>query len=445
MLKSYFKLALKVLSRKKFFTFISLFGISFTLMILMLVTAFLDNELGSHAPLTGNDRMVFIERAKGEFIEPDTTAIVDSIMVGGQMKYDTLYEYGEHSSATTRGNISFPFIDKNLRDLPGAERQAIFLEDVTFNEFRNNKKFAVNGMATNAEYWQVFDFEFIAGRPYGETDVRNGTLAAVLTDKSARFFFGTTQGVVGQDLEMNKRIYEVVGLVKMPDTNNDAIAADMFFPYTNLPPFALGEPDAVFGRFSTVILAESAGAKDLIIKEVNRIAADNSLDTQDRFNRLTLEPVTFFETYAHSLLRRETQAESKQYFLTALILLLSLFVLLPTLNLININVSRILERASEIGVRKSFGADTRTILFQFVFENVILTLIGGIIGFLLALGLIYLINTSDWLNGIQLNFNPSVAFWSFVICLFFGVISGFIPAYKTAKMQIVSALKSNAK
>ena len=50
-----------------------------------------------------------------------------------------------------------------------------------------------------------------------------------------------------------------------------------------------------------------------------------------------------------------------------------MFVLLPTVNLVNINVSRILERASEIGVRKAFGASRRTLVAQFVVENVILT------------------------------------------------------------------------
>ena len=44
-------------------------------------------------------------------------------------------------------------------------------------------------------------------------------------------------------------------------------------------------------------------------------------------------------------------------------------MLLPTVNLVNINLSRILERASEIGVRKAFGASSRTLVGQFVVEN----------------------------------------------------------------------------
>ena len=54
-----------------------------------------------------------------------------------------------------------------------------------------------------------------------------------------------------------------------------------------------------------------------------------------------------------------------------------LFMLLPVVSLVNINTTRILERASEIGVRKAFGGSSLTLVGQFVVENVILTLLGG--------------------------------------------------------------------
>ena len=53
---------------------------------------------------------------------------------------------------------------------------------------------------------------------------------------------------------------------------------------------------------------------------------------------------------------------------------------LPAINLINLNLSRILERASEIGVRRAFGARRGTLLGQFLVENIVLTFVGGILG-----------------------------------------------------------------
>ena len=60
MIKSYLKLAWKVLLRRKFFTFISLFGIAFTLVVLLLVTALLDHVVGAYPPETNHGRTVGI-------------------------------------------------------------------------------------------------------------------------------------------------------------------------------------------------------------------------------------------------------------------------------------------------------------------------------------------------------------------------------------------------
>jgi putative ABC transport system permease protein len=68
-----------------------------------------------------------------------------------------------------------------------------------------------------------------------------------------------------------------------------------------------------------------------------------------------------------------------------LLQLFALFVmLLPTLNLVNVNITRIMERSSEIGVRKAFGASSRTLVYQFIVENLILTFLGGFIGMVLS-------------------------------------------------------------
>src|SRR6201986_3577300 len=72
-----------------------------------------------------------------------------------------------------------------------------------------------------------------------------------------------------------------------------------------------------------------------------------------------------------------------------------LFMLLPTLNLVNINITRIMERSSEIGVRKAFGASSKTLVYQFLVENVILTLLGGLIGIILSFIVIEVINSAD--------------------------------------------------
>ncbi|MEL7534292.1 MAG: FtsX-like permease family protein, partial [Bacteroidota bacterium] len=69
---------------------------------------------------------------------------------------------------------------------------------------------------------------------------------------------------------------------------------------------------------------------------------------------------------------------------------------------------------------------------------------GGTIGCLLAIGLIYLINESRILIDIVLRFNPSVFVYGLIVCLFFGVLSGLLPALRMSRLHIITALKENA-
>lgn len=102
-----------------------------------------------------------------------------------------------------------------------------------------------------------------------------------------------------------------------------------------------------------------------------------------------------------------------------------------------------MDRSSEIGVRKAFGATQSQILTQFVFENIVQTLIGGSIGFLFAFGAMHFINQSKILGTIVLKIDFSFFIYSLLICLLFGVLSGLLPALKMSKLQIVNALKTN--
>src|SRR6185295_18659181 len=103
---------------------------------------------------------------------------------------------------------------------------------------------------------------------------------------------------------------------------------------------------------------------------------------------------TFFETISRFLFSPRL-GESHPGRLWALILGGGLlFMLLPAINLVNINLSRILERSSEIGVRKAFGATSGTLVGQFVVENVFLTLLGGLLGWILCAAALAVLNGS---------------------------------------------------
>lgn len=118
-----------------------------------------------------------------------------------------------------------------------------------------------------------------------------------------------------------------------------------------------------------------------------------------------------------------------------------LFMLLPAVNLINLNTSRIMERASEIGVRKAFGATSSNLTTQFLVENILLTLIGGAIGLLLAYIVIQILNNSGFIPNAQFAVNFTVFLAGIGFCLLFGLLSGVLPALRMSKMRIVNAIK----
>jgi putative ABC transport system permease protein len=124
--------------------------------------------------------------------------------------------------------------------------------------------------------------------------------------------------------------------------------------------------------------------------------------------------------------------------------LMLLFMALPALNLINLNVGRIMERSSEIGVRKAFGATSRQLVAQLVLENVLLCLIGGAIGLVLAAGVLWWLENSGLIPYLQVHLNLAVFGYGLLITLVFGVLSGVIPAWKMSRLDPVHALKGIA-
>ncbi len=442
MIKNYFKLAIKVLGRRKFFTFISLFGISFTLTILMVITAFLETELGTQAPLTEKERMLFLPHVSLKRNVMDTIPSVDSTMLDGTVAYDTTYTYSERTESNSTSSPSYPFLDKYMRDLPHVEKYSFYSPDYLYDLFLNSNKLTLSAIKTDAAYWEIFDFEFIEGQPYRNQQVENQEQVVIITTKTRDAYFGENQPAMGKEMILDGKHFTVTGIIKTPNNYRGNVIADAFMPYTTDTKRMLLDNE-YRGGFEAVFLTGSERERELLRAELDHKATLIPLPDPENFNILELPAISDLERYAVRVYYQDDPEDSVTILGWVLVILLALFVLLPTLNLVNLNISRILERSSEIGVRKSFGASSRDILFQFIFENIVLTLIGGIIGFAFALLLIYLINDSEVLVHTTLTFNPKVFFWSLLICLLFGILSGLIPAFRMSRLSIINALKQN--
>ena len=438
---NYAKLAIKVLGRNKFFTFVSLFGISFTLMILMVIVSFLDTEFGNHKPMSERDKMVFLDRSVMRLTIPDTIYEIDSSRIEGLMVYDSTMQIQDRTVSNSMSSAGYALLDRHLRDVSGVEDYTFLKNGTQYDIFLNNNQISLDVIFTDAGFWRIMDYEFLEGAGYQRNEVEYQQPVAVITDELCNLYFGTAKEVVGRNIEIDATNFKVIGVIRKPTMSVDFVSSDVYLPMTHAEPQELND-DSFFGEFVAIFQASTPANRKLIQDDILHKCTTIPIPDPENFNTLELRGKTFEDMYANFILQndKEPQKSTKTLFLILCGLLL-FFVLIPTLNLVNLNLSRILERSDEIGVRKSFGATSQNILFQFIFENVIMTLIGGLIGLAMALLLMQLLNSSQVIEPIVLTFNFKIFMFSVLVWILFGLISGVLPAYRISKLQIVKALK----
>jgi putative ABC transport system permease protein len=415
MLINYIKIAWKVLLRHPFYTFITLFGISLTLTVLMVLTSFLDHLFGGHYPETQRDRSLYIM----QMVQRDSA------------------QTGRNS-----GPMSFRFLTDFAKTLKTPERVAICTMFNTSNAYVGSQKIKLNTKFTDADFWRVMAFEFLEGKPYNEQNIANGEHVAVINDDlKKQYFDDADESVVGKTIDIENINYKVIGVVKGSPATRPFSYADVYFPYT--APKSNYQQGGMRGGFVSIILAKQKADFAAIQEEFqNRVSRIPLPGMQGGFKYTTLEvaPEPYVETFIGPIL--DGGPGLKAVFFGIIFFVLFMLMGLPAINLVNVNVSRIMERASEIGIRKAFGAPVRTLVWQFLVENIFITLIGGAIALLLTLVVIYFINSSGWIAYADLTINLSVFVISLLVCLVFGFLSGVLPALRMSKLTIAEALKA---
>jgi len=262
---NYLKLAIRVLGRKKFFTAITLFGISFTLAILMLIVSVLETEVGKTKPITDKDKMVIASslQLKKQFY--DTLYVYDTIMVSGDMTIDTSFTTQEAGTNNSNNQYAFWFLEKYLDNVPNAEKHSFFSANNSYNAYVNNSKVEIDAIYADAGFWDVFDFDFLEGFGFGASSVEQGELVAVITTDLADRYFGRKSDVIGEEITMDGKTFKITGLVKPPGVS--LLSAGIVVPHTLLPQVGRNNEDG-FGGFMGVFVGANPDAVDLIKDDI---------------------------------------------------------------------------------------------------------------------------------------------------------------------------------
>ncbi len=443
MLKNYFKVALNVLKRNKFYTFISLFGISFTLMVLMLSIAFFQNELGSNKPLSKKNRTIFVPVMGMKAWQKEVTKEIDTSYVDGIAVYDTTITEKPiigHSTSSSNSTLGLDFVKEHILPMKSTEMISMYSAGGILDVYPNNQKLQLKTIYTDANYWKIFDFEFIEGQPLSSASVENQAREIVIAEDAAEKYFGKHSQYLGKELKWGNQFFKVTGVIKPVNTSARGVNSDIYMPYTHLPKQALNYRWG-FGGMQVALLASSPKQLDQVIAELRHIERTAPIP-EGRYDARFLYEKNLEDLYAWGITAFQEDRGGRT-FMSIILGALGLFLLIPTLNLINLNVTRIMERSSEIGVRKAFGARTQNLMFQFLFENIIITLIGGVLGLVLTYIVMYWLNSNAVFEDTHLAFNTTIFLLSLLITLVFGICSGLIPAWRMARTQVAQAIKRN--
>ena len=412
MLQNYIKITLKVLGRNRFYTFVSLFGIVFTLLIVLALSAFMDHLLAPHYPDVNRGRCLYV--GKIDCSDPE-------------------------KQAHRMGPPSFHFLEKYVLTLETPEMIGIASLPSFANAYVGNRRLKLNLKFTNPEFWGITAFDFLEGRPFNEENIRNGDYVAVINERTRDNYFGEGFPAVGQSIVVENVAYRVIGVVRDVPITRIMVSGDVYLPYTVGKSQARGE--GLVGNYIGILLADSPAALPRIREEYQHSLSKIELPMEEDgfvFSSLESEAETYLEYFLNLGL---IDVGSKGVFYSILGIFVLLFMLLPAINLVNLNISRIMERSSEIGVRKAFGASSGKLVVQFLIENIFITLLGGLAAILLAAIVLKIFNQSGLIPGADLAINLPVALIGLGACLLFGVLSGVIPAYRMSRIHVVDALR----
>jgi putative ABC transport system permease protein len=415
MISNYLKIAWKVLLRHPFYTFVTLFGISLTLTVLIVLTSFINHLTGPNYPEHKRDRTLYLQKI-------------------------TLQD--EQQQSANIGPASFEFMQQYVTTLKTPEKVAIATFMDFANAYVNGKRIEVKIKHTNAEFWEVAEFNFLEGKPFDGRSIAGSENVAVISDHLKRQYFGSdSEAVTGQFIEVDNRKYRVIGVVQGVPVTRPFTTGDMYIPYS--ASHKDGRSKGFMGGYVAMVLARDQADFPAIQSELTGVIGripTPQMSGGFKFYHIKAGAYPYLDAMLATFPVFGTEASGVFY--TVIAIFMVLFMSLPAINLVNLNVSRMMERASEIGVRKAFGAPVRTLIGQFVIENLFITAIGGTIALVLSGIIVSLINRSGWIVKADLTINLAVFAASVLICLVFGILSGLLPALRMARVSIAQALKN---
>ena len=404
MIKNYFKIAWRSLSKQKGFSFINIFGLAIGMACSLLIFLFVKDE-------TSYDRFHHdasqIYRVVKDFVNDDGSRLPD---------------------ATTPPALA-PAMQKDIPEVAITTRVfpgwgANFLIKYGDKEISEDKLYRVD-----SSFFDVFTFPFVQGNA---KDAFKEVQSIVLTESSAKRYFGN-DNPLGKTLQIDRLgNLMVTGVVK--DVPN---ASHFHFDFLISTRKFGGNIDADWGFYNFYTYAKLKPNSDItaFTKKVQDVYKRN---TTDGTNIFYVQPLT--DIHLTSNLKWELEPNSDKLYVYVFTIIGIFILLIAGINYVNLTTAKASVRAKEIGVRKVTGALRSSLITQFLVESVITCLLAAVLAVIFAQLLLPVVNALT-LKQLTVIGNPGVLGYMLVGVLLLGMIAGFFPAIYLSSFKPIAVLK----
>ena len=276
------------------------------------------------------------------------------------------------------------------------------------------------------EYIDIRQWTIDEGECFTEEDIKKASKVCLIGATVVKELFGTTDPI-GKTIRFKSIPMRVIGVLKSKGYNNWGMDQDnvIIAPYTTVM-----KRIAAQTWFSSIVCsAITEELSDAAIEELTQILRDN--------HKLKGEAADDFTIRSQAEMM-ETMSSTMDTVTIILGVAAAFSLLVAGIGIMNIMLVSVTERTKEIGLRMAVGATGPVISLQFLIESVLISLTGGLLGILVGC------SASDFIVP-AFGMPSSVPLWSiyvsFLVCVFIGVLFGYIPAQKAANMDPIEAIR----
>ncbi len=302
-----------------------------------------------------------------------------------------------------------------------------FQGNATISYNSNEDSYTVVG--TDLEFFDISNLKLIEGRLFTEEEINSKDKLVILGNDIVGNLYEDGENIIGSVITVNNKKLEVIGYFAETGGSMGRMSKDeaIYIPYQTAESSILGTKGS---RLMLTLEAIDVDSVSLATEEITNILREehNLKDSQEN---------DFMIMDAGSMVG--AAQESAKLMTTVLTLVAVIVLLVSGIGIMNVMFVTVAERTKEIGIARAIGAKQGDILSQFLFESIILSAFGGIVGIILGQSIIPLISKYGGLLVTSTSTGPIIGF---TFSTLVGVVFGFYPAFKASRLDPVDALRS---